>query len=83
MVNGQVINIPSCQVKPGDRIEIKERQRNQPRIVLSIEQAKARPSAEWIEVHYSDFYSIVKSVPARADLPVELNENAVVELYSK
>jgi small subunit ribosomal protein S4 len=83
-VNGKQVNIPSYQLKPNDIIEIREKSRNQTRITLSIENAKSKNAVcDWLEVNYTQFSCLVKSVPVRSDLPPELNENAVVELYSK
>ena len=83
MVNGQILNIPSYQVKPGDVVEIKEKSKSQGRILAAIELAKQRTQPQWIEVDTAKLQGVFKSIPDRSDLPSDFNENLVVELYSK
>jgi small subunit ribosomal protein S4 len=83
MVNGQVLNIPSYQVNPGDVVEIKEKSKLQGRILAAIELAKQRTQPQWIEVDTTKLQGVFKSIPDRSDLPSDFNENLVVELYSK
>lgn len=83
LVNSKVLNIPSYQVSPGDVIEIKEKSKSQGRIQAAIELAKQRKPSQWIEVDEKKLQGIFKNIPDRSDLPVEFNENLVVELYSK
>lgn len=83
-VNGKAVNLPSYQVKPGDQIDLTERARSQLRI-----QEAAALSAQmdlvpgWMEVDAKKFSGVFKSVPERADLPSDINEALIVELYSK
>lgn len=83
MVNGQILNIPSYQVNPGDVVEIKEKSKLQGRILAAIELAKQRTQPQWIEVDTAKLQGVFKSIPDRSDLPSDYNENLVVELYSK
>jgi len=83
LVNGKVVNIPSYQASPGDVIEIKEKSKGQARIQAAIELAKNRNQASWIEVDTKKLQGVFKSIPERADLPADFNENLIVELYSK
>ncbi|MEJ2060950.1 MAG: 30S ribosomal protein S4 [Gammaproteobacteria bacterium] len=83
LVNGQVVNIPSYQVKPEDRISIREKSKKQVRIQDSLTIAEQFGFPEWIEVDAKKMEGVFKSVPERADLPAEINESLVVELYSK
>lgn len=83
LVNGKNVNIPSYRVKPGDKVEIKEKARNQLRIKAAIELARQKGCPEWLDAQLNDYAGLVKTLPSRSDLPPELNENAVVELYSK
>jgi len=83
MVNGQIVNIPSYALKPGDVVAIKEKSKTQLRIQESIELAKQRPDVEWIDVDYAKMEGTYKIVPERDQLPAEINEQLVVELYSK
>lgn len=83
LVNGAVVNIPSYQVKPGDKIEIREKCRGQLRIGAALQLAQQRGSVEWIDVNEKEFSGTFKTVPERADLPSEFKEQLIVELYSK
>jgi small subunit ribosomal protein S4 len=82
-INGQIVNIPSYQVSPGDVIEIKEKSKGQARIQAALELAKNRNQPQWIEVDTKKLQGIFKAIPDRADLPPDFNENLIVELYSK
>jgi small subunit ribosomal protein S4 len=82
-VNGSIINIPSYQVKAGDVVEIKEKSKSQIRIQAALELAKQKPQPAWIDVDPTKLQGVVKLVPARSELPLEFNENLVVEYYSK
>ena len=83
MVNGVVVNIPSYQVKPDDVITIREKSKGQARIKAALELASQRDKPTWVEVDESKMEGTFKSVPERSDLPAEINENLIVELYSK
>ncbi|MCG8312294.1 MAG: 30S ribosomal protein S4 [Pseudomonadales bacterium] len=82
-VNGQTVNIPSFQVSPGDVVAVREKAKNQLRITSAMELAEQRGLASWIEVDTNKKEGVFKSVPERMDLPSDLNENLIVELYSK
>ena len=82
-VNGSIVNIPSYQVKAGDVIEIKEKSKAQTRIQAALELAKQKPQPGWIDVDSTKLQGIVKLIPERSELPLEFNENLVVEYYSK
>ena len=82
-VNGSIVNIPSYQVKAGDVIEIKEKSKSQTRIQAALELAKQKPQPGWIDVDFTKLQGIVKLIPERSELPLEFNENLVVEYYSK
>ncbi len=83
LVNGQSVNIPSYQVNPDDQIEIREKSREQVRIADSIALAQQRGVPEWLDVDTKKMLGVFKRIPDRADLPAEINESLVVELYSK
>lgn len=83
MVNNKSVNIASFQVSPGDVISVRERAKKQSRIQASLELSKHRPKSEWIEVDVKAMQGVFKAVPDRSELPQELNEQLVVELYSK
>ena len=83
LVNGKNVNIPSYQVKPNDEIQIREKSRKQLRIQDSLNVAEQYGLPEWVEVDVKKMSGIFKQVPDRSELPSEINEQLVVELYSK
>ena len=83
LVNGQAVNIPSYQVKAGDVVSLREKAKKQLRVQSALALAAQRGEPEWIEVNVDKLEGTFKSVPDRADLSSEINENLIVELYSK
>lgn len=83
LVNGRVVNVPSYQVQPGDEIEIRDKAKKQLRIQDAMRIREQFGFDEWLEVDPKGLKGVFKSVPARSDLPAEINESLVVELYSK
>ncbi len=83
MVNGQVVNIPSYSVSPDDVISIREKARKQARIQDSLTLAEQYGLPEWVSVDSTKMEGVFKSTPEREELPAEINEQLVVELYSK
>lgn len=82
-VNGQTVNIASYSVKAGDVISIREKAKNQERIKLALQLAGQRSECNWIDLNADKLEGTFKAVPERSDLPAEINENLIVELYSK
>ncbi len=82
-VNGKVVNIPSAQLKAGDAINIREKAKKQLRIQSAIEIASQVGLPEWVEVDAKKMAGVLKSLPDREDILPDINENLVVELYSK
>jgi len=82
-VNGKSVNIPSYQVRPADIIAIREKSKKQLRIQDSLNVAEQYGLPEWVEVNAKKMEGVFKSVPERAELSQEINEQLVVELYSK
>ena len=82
-LNGRRVNIASMQVQPGDVIAVYEKSRTQLRIKSAMELASQRGTHTWIAVDYAKMEGTFKSLPERADLPSEINESLIVELYSK
>lgn len=82
-VNGAVINIPSYQVKAGDVVAVREKAKKQLRIQSAVALAAQRGEPEWIEVNADKLEGVFKAVPDRQELSSEINENLIVELYSK
>jgi len=83
LVNGSVVNIPSYQVKPGDVVAVREKAKKQLRIQSAVSLAEQRGESVWLEVNSAKLEGTFKSKPERQDLSSEINENLIVELYSK
>lgn len=83
MVDGAVVSIASYQVKPNQVVSVREKSRKQARIADAMQLAAQRGVPDWIEVDAKKFEGVFKSRPERTDLPAEINESLVVELYSK
>lgn len=82
-VNNHVVNIPSYQVFPNDRISIRDRSKSQSRIKAALELTEQREKPIWIEVDLIKMEGVFKRFPERSDLSAEINEHLIVELYSK
>lgn len=82
-VNGSVVNIPSFKVSPEDVVAIREKSKKQVRIQDSLALAEQYGFPEWVDVDAKKMEGKFKAVPERSDLPAEINEQLVVELYSK
>lgn len=83
VVNDRVVNVPSYQISSGDEVQIRERSKKQLRIQDALQTAEQIGYADWIEVDAKAMKGTFKRVPERGDLPAEINESLVVELYSK
>jgi len=84
LVNGNVLSIPSYQLKAEDVVSIREKAKKQERIKMALQLApQTREEAEWIDVSSDKMEGTFKSVPERSDLSAEINEHLIVELYSK
>jgi len=82
-VNGAVVNIASYQVRAGDVVAVREKAKNQLRIQSALQLSANRGEISWIDVDSGKMTGTLKSVPDRTDLPSEINENLIIELYSK
>ncbi len=78
-----VINIPSYQIKPGDVVEIRDRSKEQTRVIDALRVLEGIGFPDWVEVDTSNKTGKFKRIPDRNELPAEINEQLVVELYSK
>ncbi len=83
LVNGKTVNIPSYQVNAGDVVAVREKAKTQLRIKNALELAAQRTAIEWVDVDGSKMEGTFKSAPERTELPAEINEQLIVELYSK
>ena len=82
-VNGSTVNVPSYQLSPGDSIKLREKTKKQKRIQEALEISSTRSECEWLEVNKPDFSGVFSSAPERNLLDSDINENLIVELYSK
>jgi small subunit ribosomal protein S4 len=83
MVNGKVVDIPSYRVKPGDVIEVKPDSRKIPFIEENLSKVEHRGVPEWLELDADNFKGRLLKVPERHEIPIEVEEHLIVELYSK
>jgi len=82
-VNGKKVNIPSYQVKKGDIIELREKSRTVQAISDSLDAIVRRGIPAWLEINKDDFKGTVVGVPTREDITLPIQEQLIVELYSK
>ena len=82
-VNGGVVNIASYQVKADDIVAVAEKSKGQLRIQAALQLAAQRGQVDWVEVSAEKMEGTFKRLPDREELPAEINENLIVELYSK
>jgi small subunit ribosomal protein S4 len=82
-VNGQKVNIPSYLTTSGDVIQVREKSRNLDRVGMAMEAAEQRGIPEWLELDRDKMQSTVRTLPARDQVLESIQEQLVVELYSK
>jgi small subunit ribosomal protein S4 len=84
LVNDKQVNIPSYQVEPGDVVKVADKAKNQLRVkeALTLNQ-EMDLVAVWMEVNNEKMEGVYKTYPDRVDLPADINESLIVELYSK
>jgi len=82
-VNGRKNNIPSFNVNKGDLVEVREKSRTSARILSAIEAVKKREVPAWLEADHGAFKGTVKDVPARENITLPVEENMIVEYYSR
>ena len=82
-VNGDIVNIASYQVNPNDKISVRDNKKDQLRIKLAISLAETRGFNDWVEVDTKNLKGTFMRNPERKELPSEINESLIVELYSK
>ncbi|MBN8443883.1 MAG: 30S ribosomal protein S4 [Gammaproteobacteria bacterium] len=83
LLDGKVVNIPSYAVAPEQVIAVREKAKKQARIVAALEVAEQREKPTWIEVDTKKMEGVFKRRPERSDLSADINEQLIVELYSK
>ncbi|MGI9103893.1 MAG: 30S ribosomal protein S4 [Terriglobales bacterium] len=82
-VNGRKVDIPSYQVKAGDEIAVRESSRKLPAIVAAVEYTSHQPTPNWLEMDRENLKGRMNAVPKREDVNLPINEQLIVELYSK
>ncbi len=83
LVNGKKVDIPSYQLRVNDVVEVKEKSRKVPTIQEAQEVVARRGVPQWLELDSENFKGQVKALPEREDITFPINENLIVELYSK
>ena len=83
LVNDKKVNIPSYQLNPGDNISLSNKAQSQNRVKQSLEIAKNREECDWVDVNEGLFSGVYKAIPERDSLDTDINENLIIELYSK
>jgi small subunit ribosomal protein S4 len=82
-VNGRKVNIPSYQVKEGDEVVVRDKSRKMDRVTGSVEAVERRGVPGWLELDKGNFSGKVARLPVREDITMPINEQLIVELYSK
>ena len=82
-VIGATVNIPSYQLSSGDLISLRDKTKNQKRVKEAMDISSSRPECEWLEVNKTNFSGVFSSAPEREFLDSDINENLIIELYSK
>jgi small subunit ribosomal protein S4 len=83
LVNGKKVNIPSYLVREGDLIEVKDGSKKVQKIVDSLAKVDRSPRPAWIELDKDNFKGKVTTLPGRSDIAADIDEQLIVELYSK
>ena len=82
-VNDSLVNIPSYQLSPGDIVSLSEKGKQQDRVRFALDNLTNREDCDWVELDSSKFLGTYKSIPERDQLDSDINENLIIELYSK
>ena len=83
VVNERIVNIPSFQIKAGDKVAVRERAKEQTRIKAALDIATQVGMPDWVDVDDKKMEGVLKALPEREEILPDINENLVVELYSK
>jgi len=83
LVNGRKATIPSIQVRPGVKVSVREKSRKVARIAGALETLEGRSVPQWVEIDKERFEGTVKALPAREDITMPIQEQLIVELYSR
>ena len=83
LVNGRKVNIPSYIVNQGDKVAVKEKSRKLEAFLTALERVDARGVPAWLEIDREQARGVVLNLPARADIDQDIQEQLIIELYSK
>ncbi len=83
LVQGKVVNIPSFQIKPGDKISLHERSRSMARVQTAMENSEKRGIPDWLELDRAELVGLVKTLPNREEITIPIQEQLIVEFYSR
>ncbi len=83
LVDGKKVDIPSFIVKPGQKIEIKEKSKSNPQVVRALELTNQTGIVDWVDVDKDKVFGIFTRIPAREEVVIPVEERLIVELYSK
>ncbi len=83
MVNDRVVDIPSFLLKPGDVVKVREKSRKLELIHQSLRRMREGKQLPWLDLNKAALSGTLLEIPSRADIPVDVNESLIVELYSK
>ena len=83
LVDGKKVDIPSYRVKPGQKIEIKEKTQKNTQVIRAIELSNQTGIVEWVDVDKEKFFGIFQRTPERGEIVIPIEERLIVELYSK
>jgi small subunit ribosomal protein S4 len=82
-VNGRATNVPSYKLKPGDRVEVRESRRGREPFKLAKETLRSHQAPDWLSVDAAKLAGTIVEPPRRDQMPLDLNEQLVVEYYSR
>jgi len=82
-VNGRTVNIPSFRVKPGDKVQVRETSRKMARVTSALDAAEKRGIPSWLDLNRGEFAGTVKTMPVREEITLPIQEQLIVEFYSR
>ena len=82
-VNGRTVNIPSFRVKPGDKVQVRETSRKMARVTSALDAAEKRGIPSWLDLNRGEFAGTVKTLPVREEITLPIQEQLIVEFYSR
>jgi small subunit ribosomal protein S4 len=83
LVDGKRVDIPSYRVKPGQKVEVREKSKNNPQIQRAMELTNQTGIVEWVDVDKEKLFGIFTRIPEREEISIPVEERLIVELYSK